>query len=75
MLTEWRVTKQGSQVDGHASSATTIDSLDLAFNRPIRVRFEVKKDAEYPNGLNLYGSGFGDHPQDIILSFVRYTEA
>lgn len=43
MLTEWRVTKQGSQVDGHASSTTTIDSLDLAFNRPIRVRFEVKK--------------------------------
>ena len=75
MLTEWRVTKQGSQVNGHESSATTIDSLELAFNRPIRVRFEVKKDAEHPNGLNLYGSGFGDHPQDIILSFVRYTEA
>ncbi|WP_263364801.1 hypothetical protein [Paenibacillus oceani] len=22
------------------------------------------------DGLNLFGSGFGDHPQDIVLSFV-----
>jgi predicted transcriptional regulator len=74
MLTEWRVTKQGSLVNGHEATSTTMDALNLAFNRPIRVRFEVREDAENPRGLNLFGSGFGDHPHDIVLSFVRYTE-
>jgi len=73
-LTEWRVTRTGSRVNGAASTDTTIDSLDLAFNRPIRVRFEVCENAVNARGLNLFGSGFGDYPQDIVLSFVRYHE-
>ncbi|MBB6674427.1 ArsR/SmtB family transcription factor [Cohnella nanjingensis] len=73
-LTEWRVTAGGSQVNGEAASGTTIGELGLAFNQPIRVRFEVREDAPNANGMNLFGAGFGDHPQDIVLSFVRYHE-
>lgn len=71
MLTEWKISGSGSFVNGNPSEATTISALDLAFNQPIRVRFEVSDDALNMRGLNLFGSGFGDHPQDIILSFVR----
>ncbi|MCL6458856.1 MAG: helix-turn-helix domain-containing protein [Gorillibacterium sp.] len=73
-LTEWRVTKDGSQVNGLMSAPTTIESLQLAYNLPIRVRFEVREDSENVRGLNLFGASFGDHPQDIFLSFVRYSE-
>jgi predicted transcriptional regulator len=39
-----------------------------------RVRLEVSADAEHQGGLNLFGSGFGDYPQDIVMSFVRSIE-
>ncbi|EXX90390.1 ArsR family transcriptional regulator [Paenibacillus darwinianus] len=73
MLTEWHVTREGSRVNDRLSAPTTIDALDLAFNKPIRVRFEVREDAVNKRGLNLFGSSFGDHPQDIVLSFIRST--
>ncbi|MFF2088907.1 ArsR/SmtB family transcription factor [Paenibacillus sp. NPDC058174] len=75
MLTEWRVNRQGSLINGSSSSPTTIDELALSFNQPIRVRLEVKTDAVNRNGMNLFGSAFGDHPQDIVLSFIRHTES
>ncbi|MNW48653.1 hypothetical protein D3C74_260290 [compost metagenome] len=72
-LTEWRVTPEGSFVNGVSAGPTAISGLGLAFNEPIRVRFEVREDAANPRGLNLFGSGFGDYPQDIVLSFTRRT--
>ncbi|MUG23176.1 helix-turn-helix domain-containing protein [Paenibacillus macerans] len=70
-LIEWRVTRSGSFVGSALASATTLGALDLAFNKPIRVRFEVREDAVNKRGLNLFGMGFGDYPQDIVLSFKR----
>lgn len=75
MLTEWSVSNHGSTINGISASSTTISSLKLAYNEPIRVRFEIRKDAVNKRGLNLFGSGFGDHPQDIVLSFIRRSEA
>lgn len=74
MLTEWRVTKNGSMVNGETAEETTIESLGLSFNQPIRVRVEVREDAVNQRGLNLFGAGFGDYPQDIVLSFMRRIE-
>lgn len=74
-LTEWRVTVDGSFVNGEASSPTKVSELALAFNRPIRVKFEVGEQAANKNGLNLFGAGFGDYPQDIVLSLIRSTTA
>ncbi|MBB3130369.1 putative transcriptional regulator [Paenibacillus rhizosphaerae] len=74
LLTEWRVNGNGSTVNGKPSEGTTIERLKLAFNQPVRVRLEVREDAVNRRGLNLFGSGFGDHPQDIVLSFVRRIE-
>ncbi|UJF36531.1 hypothetical protein [Paenibacillus hexagrammi] len=73
-LTEWRVCKEGSLVNGTLSAETNIDLLGLAFQEPIRVRFEVQEEALNVRGLNLFGSGFGDHAQDIVMSFVRYAD-
>ncbi|SFJ78944.1 Predicted transcriptional regulator [Paenibacillus sp. UNC496MF] len=73
-LTEWRVTGEGSRVNGAASSPATVDALGLQYNKPIRVRLEVVEDAVNCRGLNLFGSDFGDHRQDLVLSFIRYAE-
>ncbi|TNJ64791.1 ArsR family transcriptional regulator [Paenibacillus hemerocallicola] len=70
-LTEWKVTKDGGYVNGIRATGTTLGDLSLDYSEPIRVRLEVGKEAEFQGGLNLLGSGFGDHPQDIVMSFVR----
>ncbi|MDQ0091933.1 putative transcriptional regulator [Paenibacillus anaericanus] len=74
MLTEWSISGKGSRINGVPSSPTTVDMLNLAFNKPISLRFEVREDAVNKRGLNLFGSNFGDHPQDIVLSFIRRSE-
>lgn len=74
MLTEWSISSKGSQINHIPSSPTTLDMLDLAFNKPIRLRFEIREDAVNRRGLNLFGSHFGDHAQDIVLSFTRRSE-
>lgn len=74
MLTEWRITNTGSLVNGVSAADTTIDKLQLSFNQPIAIRFEVKEDALNKHGLNLFGSHFGDHSQDIVLEFIRRAE-
>ncbi|GGH10727.1 ArsR/SmtB family transcription factor [Paenibacillus segetis] len=74
MLTEWSISGKGSQINGVPSAPTTIDMLNLSFNKPISIRFEVREDAVNKHGLNLFGSNFGDHPQDIVLSFIRRSE-
>jgi predicted transcriptional regulator len=72
-LTEWRITKDGSFVGGKAATAATLETLDLQYNKPIRVRIEVREDAANCRGMNLFGADFGDHPQDLLLSFTRYA--
>lgn len=74
MLTEWSISSKGSQINDIPSAPTTIDMLNLSFNKPISIRFEVQEDAVNKRGLNLFGSNFGDHPQDIVLSFIRRSE-
>jgi predicted transcriptional regulator len=71
MLTEWSIGEEGSSVNGEPSTGTTLNDLKLDFNEPIKVRLEVRADAENCKGLNLFGAGYGDHPQDMKLRFVR----
>lgn len=66
-LKNWRVNGDGSFVDGVRISDVTLDDLDLNKHRSIRMRIGVKDEAEHPGGINIFGSGFGNYDQDIIL--------
>ncbi|MDR3471643.1 MAG: helix-turn-helix domain-containing protein [Devosia sp.] len=66
-LKTWRVNKQGTYVDGVRISDVTLDQLDVGAHRSIRLRIGVKKDARHPGGVNIFGSGFGNYDQDIVL--------
>ncbi|MCR8635310.1 ArsR/SmtB family transcription factor [Paenibacillus radicis (ex Xue et al. 2023)] len=74
LLTEWSISDEGSCINGEKSAETVLSDLNLHYNRPIKVRLEVHKAAKNCRGLNLFGSGYGDHPQDIKLRFVRKAD-
>lgn len=67
LLKHWTVTKEGSLVDGVKVSDVRIHDLDLATHHSIRVRIGVRDTAEHLGGMNLFGKGFGNYDQDLIL--------
>jgi len=66
-LKNWRVTPEGAFVDGVRISDVTPDDLDISAHHSIRLRIEVKSDARHPGGVNIFGRGFGNYDQDIVL--------
>ena len=66
-LKSWRVTPEGAFVDGVRISAITPQDLDISGHHSIRLRIEVKADARHPGGVNIFGRGFGNYDQDIVL--------
>jgi predicted transcriptional regulator len=64
----WLVTAAGTSLDGVRLSDVAIAALDLQPERPISVRIGVRPEARHVGGLNLFGRGFGNYPQDLVLS-------
>ena len=67
LLKVWHVNEQGSEVDGMRVSGVNIADLALPTSPYFTVRIGVKSDARNVGGLNLFGSRFGNYPQDLIL--------
>ncbi len=67
MLKSFRVTPEGAFVDGVRISSLTPKDLDLSAHHSIRLQIEVKPDARHPGGVNIFGRGFGNYDQDIVL--------
>jgi predicted transcriptional regulator len=63
----WTVTEKGAFVDGVPISAVTISDLKLPDHHSIKVRIGIKEDAKHIGGINIFGRGFGNYDQDIIL--------
>jgi predicted transcriptional regulator len=66
-LKTWKITAGGTFLDGEKTSAVTLDQLHLAEHHSIRLRIGIDDHAEHPGGVNIFGKGFGNHDQDIIL--------
>ncbi len=73
LLKIWRIAHGGSFIDGNRISDVTLDDLDLSQNEFISMRIGVKSDAVHVGGLNLFGRGFGNYPQDILMR-LHYAE-
>jgi len=61
------VSAQGSTIDGLPASPNTIRDAMILPYQPITVRIGVKPDARHVGGFNLFGRGFGNYQQDLIL--------
>ncbi len=67
LLKHFSVTSQGSFVDGVKMSDIKLDDLKISEHHSIRVKVGVKDDAEHVGGMNIFGKGFGNYDQGIIL--------
>jgi predicted transcriptional regulator len=66
-LTRWWVTVEGCFVGEQRVSAVTLADLALDGHSSIRLRIGIEEAAEHPGGINIFGRGFGNHDQDILL--------
>ena len=67
LLKHYSVTNEVSFVDGVKISDVTLDDLKVSEHHSIRVRVGVKNDAEHMGGMNIFGKGFGNYDQGIIM--------
>ena len=67
LLKHWIVTGAGSFVDGNHISDISLADLALEEHSSIKVRIGVKDDARHLGGMNIFGRGFGNYDQGIIL--------
>ncbi|MCC5975488.1 MAG: helix-turn-helix domain-containing protein [Rubellimicrobium sp.] len=66
-LKTFRISDEGTFVDGLRISDTTLADLEIAEHHSIRLRIGVKPDARHPGGINIFGRGFGNYDQDIVM--------
>jgi predicted transcriptional regulator len=66
-LKAFRINDAGTYVDGVKISPVSLKDLDLNVHHSIRLRISVKENATHPGGINIFGRGFGNYDQDIVL--------
>ena len=54
-------------IDGVALSDVTLGELALHPSQPVVIRIGIAPEAHNVGGVNLFGRGFGNYPQDIVL--------
>jgi predicted transcriptional regulator len=67
LLKHYSVTDDGSFVDGVQISSLTLARLEIPSHHSIHVKIGVKEDARHLGGMNIFGRGFGNYDQGIIL--------
>ena len=67
MLKTVKMTTDGSYVDGVKISPVSLKDLDVDKHRSIRFRVGVRDEARHPGGVNIFGRGFGNYDQDIVM--------
>jgi len=66
-LKTWRIGEQGTFVDGVRISDVAVEDLDLPRHHSIRMRIGIDATAQHPGGVNIFGRGFGNYDQDIVM--------
>jgi predicted transcriptional regulator len=64
------VNNEGAFVDGMKISDVALKNLNVLDHHSLRVRIGVKPNAQHIGGLNIFGKGFGNYDNDIILRLI-----
>jgi predicted transcriptional regulator len=67
LLKNWSVSDEGSFVDGVRVSGVRLSDLALPDHHSIRVKIGLKEGADHVGGLNIFGRGFGNYDQAIVM--------
>lgn len=66
-LKTWRISTRGTFIDGVATSNVTVSDLALAQHSSIRLRIGIAENASHTGGVNIFGRGFGNYGNDILM--------
>ena len=67
LFKRWQVGDDGTTIDGVALSGVVLGDLALQPSQSVVIRIGIAADARNVGGVNLFGRGFGNYPQDIVL--------
>ena len=70
LLKNWKIDDTGSYLDDVKVSSVTLKNLELHNKMYLTLKVGVKADAVNIGGINLFGKGFGDHNQDILMRMI-----
>ena len=74
-LVTWQISKRGTSVNDVQISDVTLGDLELDKHHGIRIRIGIDDNAQHPGGINVFGRGFGNHDQDILMRiFLKRQE-
>jgi len=67
LLKVWQVNSSCTSIDGVRVSGVKVGDLNLKPWETTKVRIGVKPDAKNQGGFTLFGKGFGNYEQDLVL--------
>ena len=67
LLTTWEVTGAGTFINQQQVSDVNLADLTLNDHHSIKIRIGIAENAKHSGGVNIFGKGFGDYNQDIIM--------
>ncbi|MGX7030418.1 ArsR/SmtB family transcription factor [Vagococcus zengguangii] len=68
LLKHLRINKKDTGIDGKFFSSVNIHDLNLHDQPYIKLRFQIDEDAINKGGFTIFGKGFGNNDQDIIVN-------
>lgn len=71
LLKRIRITPDGTYIDGEKLSDVSIKDLDLNSNTNQVLKIDSPKTVQHPGGITLFGKGFGNHNQDIVVRIFK----
>jgi predicted transcriptional regulator len=74
LLKKWCVDTDRSTIDSEKCSNVTVPDLKLHLKPFISFRIGIKPDARHRGGINLFGKGFGDFSQAIVMRIQYETD-
>ncbi len=66
-LVTWQISRSGTSVNDVQISDVALDKLELDKHHGIRLRIGIDDTARHPGGINIFGRGFGNYDQDIVM--------
>ena len=69
-LKTWRINHRGSFLENQSVSGICLRDLALDKADHITLRIGTKKEKGVAGGFNLFGKGFGDYPQGIVMRYM-----
>lgn len=67
ILTRWQIGPKGTFLGDQKLSDITVADLKLPEHHSIRLKVGIDEAVGRPGGVNIFGRGFGNHNQDIVM--------